>query len=153
MSLQILQWLPSIPWDLSFCVGVPSMFAYGPEVYQLHSWGGMGDGTFNLDTDTHAINLLTQKLVELHDGAGSDKVFPSRGPSLTGSTAPWCTASSLARSCSVTPSHRTSPTQPISDMDKVSEVELRNQWCQDAQLLDKDFSTWHDQKIGEGCEG
>ena len=84
------------------------MFAYGPEVYELHPWGGMGDGIFNIDTDIHAINLLTQKLAGLHDGAGFDKVTPSRGPSPTGSTAPWCTASSLARSHSVTPSYRTS---------------------------------------------
>ena len=53
MLLQILQWLPSIPLDLSFRMGVPSMFAYGPEVYELHPWGGVGDGGFNLDTDTH----------------------------------------------------------------------------------------------------
>ena len=283
MSLQTLQWLPSIPWDLSFHAGVPSMFAYSPEVYELHPWGGMGDGGFNLDTDTHAVNLLTQKLAELHDRAGSDKVSPSRGPSPTSLTAPRCTASSLARSRSVTPSHWTSlvrarsnstssasshdsasdsptasnhkgpynrstspegdgsndngtansagkapivdehpdsddptvavpnsddaesikagsnkdgsasprshsspesevevvtvwktartkmlkstftirdakthmpgPTQPISHVDKVSEAELRNQWHQDARLLDKDFGAWCDQKIGEGCEG
>ena len=105
MLLQILQWLPSIPWDLSFYMGVPSMFAYGQEVYELHPWGGMGDGEFNLNTDTHAISLLTQKLAELCDGAGSDKVPPSKGPSFTGLTAPQCTASSPARSYSMTPSH------------------------------------------------
>ena len=44
------------------------------------------------------------------------------------------------------------PTQPISDADKVSEAELRNQWHQDTQLLDKDIGAWHDQ-IGESCEG
>ena len=81
------------------------MFAYGPEVYELHPWGGVGDSRFNLDIDTCAVNLLTQKLVELHDGASSDKVPPSRGPSPTGLTALWCTASSLARSRSMTPSH------------------------------------------------
>ena len=32
LSLQILQRLPGIPWDLSFHVGIPSMFAYGPEL-------------------------------------------------------------------------------------------------------------------------
>ena len=74
-------------------------------MYELHPWGGTGDGGFNLDTDTHAVNLLTQKLVELCDGAGSDKVSPNRGPFPTSLTALWCTASSLARSHSVTPSH------------------------------------------------
>ena len=115
MSLQILQWLPSIPWDLSFHMGVPSMFAYSPEVYELHPWGGAGDGRFNLDTDTHAVNLLTQKLVELHGRAGSDKVTPSRSPSPTGLTAQQCTASSLARAHSVTPTHRTSLLRSHSD--------------------------------------
>ena len=105
MSLQILQWLPSILWDLSFHMGVPSMFAYGLEVYELHPWGSAGDSGFNLDTDTHVINLLTQKLVELCDRASSDKVSPSRGPSFTGTTALWCTASSPVRSRSMTPSH------------------------------------------------
>ena len=84
------------------------MFAYGPEVYELHPWGGTVHSGFNLDTDTGAINLLTQRLAELHDGAGSDKVSPSRGPSPTSSTVPQCTASSLARSHSMTPSHRMS---------------------------------------------
>ena len=89
-------------------MGVPSLFTYSPEVYELHPWCGMGDGGFNLDTDTHAINLLTQKLAELHDGASSDKVSPSRGPSSTGLTAPQCIAASLARSHSMTPSLGTS---------------------------------------------
>ena len=52
-----------------------------------------------------------------------------------------------------TKTHVPVPTQPVSDVDKVSEGELRNQWCKDAQLLDKDFGAWHDQKISEGCEG
>ena len=45
------------------------------------------------------------------------------------------------------------PTQPISDVDKVSEMELRNQRHQDTRLLDKNFGAWHDQKISEGCNG
>ena len=81
------------------------MFTYGPELYELHPWSGAGDGRFNLDTDTHAVNLLTQKLAERHDGASSEKVAPSRGHSPAGLTALWCTASSPARSCSVTPTH------------------------------------------------
>ena len=77
MSLQILQWLPSIPWDPSFHVGAPSMFSYGPEVYELHPWGGTGDGGFNLDTDTHVVNFLTQKLAELCDGAALTRSIPA----------------------------------------------------------------------------
>ena len=52
-----------------------------------------------------------------------------------------------------TKTHAPDPTQPIPDADMVSEAELRNQECQDARLLDKDFGAWCDQKIGEGCKG
>ena len=47
-------------------------------------------------------------MVDLCDGASSDKAGPSRGPSPTGSTALWSLASLPARSHSVTPSHGTS---------------------------------------------
>ena len=40
--------------------------------------------------------------------------------------------------------------QPTSDTDKVSKVELRSQQCQDAQLMDQDFGTWHDKMISKG---
>ena len=39
---------------------------------------------------------------------------------------------------------------PNPDADKVSESELSDQQCQDAQLMDKDFGTWHDKKFREG---
>ena len=35
LALQILCWLPSIPWDLSYHAGIPTMFTYGPELYKL----------------------------------------------------------------------------------------------------------------------
>ena len=111
---------PNLPVDVATDPSMAAQYPVGPllpcgcpfnvcpEVYELHPWRGMGDSRFNLDIDTCVVNLLTQKLVELHDGASSDKVPPSRGPSPTGLTALWCIASSLARSCSVTPSHRMS---------------------------------------------
>ena len=37
LVLQILHWLPSIPWDLSYHAGIPTMFAYGPELYELQT--------------------------------------------------------------------------------------------------------------------
>ena len=42
LSLHILQWLLGILWDLSFCRGIPSMFAYSPELYELQPWCGVG---------------------------------------------------------------------------------------------------------------
>ena len=44
LVLQTLNWLPSIPWDLSYHVGIPMMFGYGPELCGLQSWGAAGDG-------------------------------------------------------------------------------------------------------------
>ena len=64
------------------------MFAYGPELYELHSWGSMGNNGFTLDSDTQTVNLLTQKLVHLHDRVGSDKAVPSRGASPASLVAP-----------------------------------------------------------------
>ena len=52
-----------------------------------------------------------------------------------------------------TMTHVPGPTQPISDMNKVSEAELRNPQHQYAQLLDKDFGAWHGQRTSEGCKG
>ena len=49
LVLQTLNWLSSIPWDLSYHTGIPMMFAYGPELYELHSWGAAGDGDLLLD--------------------------------------------------------------------------------------------------------
>ena len=85
LALQILHWLPSIPWDLSYCRGIPTMFAYGPKLYELQTWGATGDGGFHLDNNAQATNLLFHKLAHIHGGAGSP-----------------------ARFCSKTPSHRTS---------------------------------------------
>ena len=67
LSLQILQWLPSILWNLSFHEGIPSMFAYSPELYKLQPWGAVEDEGFTLDSDTQATSLLTQKLAYLCD--------------------------------------------------------------------------------------
>ena len=43
LALQTLSWLPSIPWDLSYCVAIPMMLAYGPELYEPQPWGAAGD--------------------------------------------------------------------------------------------------------------
>ena len=38
LALQILDSLPTIPWDLSYCTGIPMMFTHGPELHELQSW-------------------------------------------------------------------------------------------------------------------
>ena len=69
LVLQTLHQLPSIPWDLSYHVGIPTVFAYGPELYELQTWGVTGDGGFHLDNHSWATNLLSYKLACIHGGA------------------------------------------------------------------------------------
>ena len=69
LALQTLHWLPSIPWDLSYCSGIPTMFAYSPELYELQTWGATGDGGFHLDNHAQAANLLSDKLTHLNGRA------------------------------------------------------------------------------------
>ena len=108
LVLQILHWLPSIPWDLSYCVEIPTMFAYGPELYELQTWGATGDGGFHLDNHAQAANLLSDKLAHLNGRASSGRASPSGVTSPTGSAAQHLFTSSPARSCSRTPPHGTS---------------------------------------------
>ena len=107
LTLQILHWLPSIPWDLSYCVGI-LMFAYGPKLYELQTSEAAGDGGFHLDNYAWATNLLSHKLACSHGWPGSGRANPSRVTSPTSSTAPHSSMSSPARSCSRTPPQGTS---------------------------------------------
>ena len=94
LVLQTLNWVPSIPWDLSYRVGIPLMFAYGPELYELHSWGTAGDGDLLLDNHAWVTNLLSHKLACMHGGVGSNVPSPSRVASPTSSAAHHSPASS-----------------------------------------------------------
>ena len=115
LVLQILHWLLSISWDLSYHVGIPMMFAYSPELYELQTWGVTGDGGFHLDTYTWATNLLSHKLVCINGGASSGRDSSSGVTSPTGLVAPHSSTSSPARSHSRTPPHRTSLVRSHSD--------------------------------------
>ena len=108
LALQILHWLPSIPWDLSYNVGIPMMFTYGPKLYKLQTWGVIEDGGFHLDNHAQAANLLSHKLAHIHGGAGSGRASPSGVTSPAHSAAPHSSMSSPARLHSRTPPRRTS---------------------------------------------
>ena len=91
LALQTLDQLPAIPWDLSYCTGIPLMFAYGPESYDFQTWSTARDREYLLDNDTWATNLLSCKLVCMTDGAGPDDPSPIRATSpagLAGSATP-----------------------------------------------------------------
>ena len=85
------------------------MFAYGPELYELQSWGTAGDGDFHLDSHAQAANLLSHKLACMHSGVGPDAPSPNRLASPTGSATLHSPMPlpSRSRSCSKTPSHGT----------------------------------------------
>ena len=76
LLLQTLNWLPSIPWDLYYHAKIPMIFAYSPELYELHSWGATGDGDLLLDNHTWAANLLSHKLACMHGEVGSNEPSP-----------------------------------------------------------------------------
>ena len=101
LVLQTLKWLPCIPWDLSYHAGIPMMFAYGLELYELHSWEAAGDRNLLLDNRAGVPNLLPHKLACMHGGAGSNKPSPSRVASPSGSAAHHSPASSHPRTSSL----------------------------------------------------
>ena len=87
LVLQTLNWL-------SYHMGIPMMFAYGSELYELHSWGAAGDGDLLLDSHARAANLLSHKLACMHGRVGSNEPSPSRVASPTGSAVHHLPASS-----------------------------------------------------------
>ena len=101
LVLQTLNWLPSIPWDLSYHMGISMMFAYSPELYELHSWVAAGDGNLLLDNHAWVTNLLSHKLACMHGRVGSNKPSPSRVASPAGSVAHHLPASSCPRAPSL----------------------------------------------------
>ena len=58
-------------------MGVPMMFAYGPELYKLQSLGAAGDGELLLDNHAQAANLLSHKLGHMHGGVGPNEPSPA----------------------------------------------------------------------------
>ena len=63
------------------------MFAYGPELYELQTWGAAGDRGFHLDNHIWAANLLFHKLAHIHGRVGSARASPSRVTSPASSAA------------------------------------------------------------------
>ena len=46
LALQILEKLPTLPLDLSYCTAIPRMLAYCPESYDFQAWSTAGDGDY-----------------------------------------------------------------------------------------------------------
>ena len=62
LVLQVLELLPTISIDLSFCTPIPMMFACGPESYTSCAWLEDGEETSSLGKKARASCLLTKKL-------------------------------------------------------------------------------------------
>ena len=81
LALQILNKLPTIPLDFSYCTAIPMMLAHCPESYAFQPWSTTGDGDYLLDDNTQATNLLTQKLTHMAGGANLDDRSPNKAAS------------------------------------------------------------------------
>ena len=114
-------------WQCRFYIGCPAFPGISPTMWEFPQClpmvlscmnfrlgGTTRDGGFHLDNHALATNLLSHKLVCIHGGAGSVRASPSRVASPAGSVAPHSSMSSLARSRSRTPPHRTSLVRPCS---------------------------------------
>ena len=91
LALQTLDQLPAIPWDLSYHVGIPLMFTYGPKSYDFQTWITTKDGDYLLDNNAQATNLLSHKLACMAGVAGPDNSSSIRAASpagLAGSATP-----------------------------------------------------------------
>ena len=65
LALQVLELLPTIPIDLSFCTSIPMMLAYGPESYMSHAWLEDGGKTSSLGKKAKTSHLVKKKLEQL----------------------------------------------------------------------------------------
>ena len=68
LTLQVLDKLPTIPIDLSYCTPIPMMLAYGSESYAYQTWHEDGGETSSLGKEARASHLLTRKLKWLAHG-------------------------------------------------------------------------------------
>ena len=62
LVLQVLDKLPTIPINLSYCMLIPMMLAYGPESYAYQTWHKDGEETFSLREEVRASHLFMRKL-------------------------------------------------------------------------------------------
>ena len=81
LALQVLNKLPTIPIDLSYCTPIPMMLAYGPELYAYQTWCEDGGETSALSWDARASYILTWKLEWFAHGEGVDDSGSDRSAS------------------------------------------------------------------------
>ena len=62
LTLQVLELLPIIPMDISFCAPFPMMVTYGPESYLSQAWLENEEETSSLGEKAKASHILSKKL-------------------------------------------------------------------------------------------
>ena len=154
LALKILNQLPTIPLDLSYCTPIPMMITYAPESYANETWHEDCQGTSPLEEEAKASHLLTMKLTwmvdreepEEHTHArpplpspsvgsavpGTPERPPSRSPSLSRSTNKPCHRSLSQLSSSSSDSSE--PPQKPSHTDSESESEDDNETDSEAGI-------------------
>ena len=85
LALQILDKLPTLPLDLSYCTAIPRMLAYCLESYTFKARSTTGDGDYQLDNNAQVSSVLSLKLAHMAGGADLDGPNPSRATSSAGS--------------------------------------------------------------------
>ena len=103
LALQILDKLPTLPLDLSYCTAIPRMLAYCPESYAFQAWSTAGDRDYLLDNNTWATSLLSLKLAHMAGRANLDDRSPSGATSPAGEPALPCPALQCAHHPTPTP--------------------------------------------------
>ena len=81
LALQVLDKLPTIPIDLSYCTPIPMMLAYGPESYAYQTWHEDRGETSSLGKEARASCLLMRKLEPLAHGGRIDDSSSDRSAS------------------------------------------------------------------------
>ena len=118
LALQVLNKLPTMPIDLSYCMPIPMILAYGPESYDYQTWHEDRGETSALSRDARASHILTWKLEQLAHGERVDDSSSDRSalPAHSACSAVPCSlrcSSSWSHSRSKSPSlqHRQSGSQ------------------------------------------
>ena len=106
LALQILDKLPTLPLDLSYCTAIPRILAYCLESYAFQAYSATGDRDYLLDNNTWTTNLLSLKLAGMAGGTDLDDPSPSGAAPPAGSASsamPSSPVHSPSCSCSRTP--------------------------------------------------
>ena len=121
LALQVLNKLPTILIDLSYCTLIPLMLAYGLESYTYQTWCKEGGETCTLSRDARGSHILMWKLEWLAHGEGVDDSSSNRSALPAHST---CSAAPHFPRCSSSQSHSRSKSPSLWCWQSASQLSL-----------------------------